>query len=125
MLIDTDVLIWYLRGNIKAKNVLDKTSSLTISDVTFIELVQGVRNKEELRRIKSFLNNAQIHSLPITAQVSNKACFLIETYSLSHNLRLADALIAATADSYGEILLTGNLNDYKMISSLRLKKFTP
>jgi predicted nucleic acid-binding protein len=45
MLVDTDVLVWYMRGNEKAKRVIKNLNSFSISVVTYIELVQGLRNK--------------------------------------------------------------------------------
>jgi len=49
---------------------------------------------------------------------------LIEDFSLSHSLQLADALIAATSISSGELLLTANEKHYKHIPNLQTKKFT-
>jgi len=48
MLIDTDVLIWYLRGNQKAYKLIENLNGFYISVVSYIELVQGMRNKQEL-----------------------------------------------------------------------------
>ena len=42
MLIDTDVLVWYMRGNEKAKHLIRNTNDFSISVVTYIELVQGL-----------------------------------------------------------------------------------
>jgi hypothetical protein len=39
MLIDTNVLIWYMRGNTKALDELEKHKSFSISVVTYMELV--------------------------------------------------------------------------------------
>jgi predicted nucleic acid-binding protein len=51
-LVDTDVLIWYLRGNQNAYDLIHSIGEFTISAVTYMELVQGMRNKEELRNLK-------------------------------------------------------------------------
>jgi len=48
LIIDTDVLIWDLRGNQKAKALIHDSNPFKISVVTYIELVQGMRNKTEL-----------------------------------------------------------------------------
>ena len=45
MLIDTDVLVWYMRGNERAKRVIKNSDGFSISVVTYMELVQGLRNK--------------------------------------------------------------------------------
>ena len=53
MLIDTDVLVWYMRGNEKARRLIRNTNDFSISVVTYIELVQGLRNKEELSVLRN------------------------------------------------------------------------
>ena len=45
MLVDTDVLIWYMKGNQKAKNALDTLESLVLSAVNYMELMQGIQTK--------------------------------------------------------------------------------
>ncbi|MDZ7804423.1 MAG: hypothetical protein U5K34_10635 [Thiohalophilus sp.] len=55
ILVDTDVLIWNLRGNHKAADLLDTHPGFSLSAVSYTELVQGVRNKQELRLIKQAL----------------------------------------------------------------------
>lgn len=48
MIVDTDVLIWYLKGNENALEAIEELNKFSISVVTYIELVQGMRNKKEL-----------------------------------------------------------------------------
>lgn len=55
MLIDTDVIIWYMRGNRNALKALEKHKGFTISVVTYMELVQGMRNKNELAALRKAL----------------------------------------------------------------------
>ena len=55
MLIDTDVLIWYMRGNEKAYQTIENSNNFFISVVTYMELVQGLRNKKELNHLQSAL----------------------------------------------------------------------
>ena len=55
IMIDTDVLIWYMHVNSKAKAVIEKLISFFISVVTFLELVQGMRNKRELILLRTAL----------------------------------------------------------------------
>ncbi|NOY64111.1 MAG: type II toxin-antitoxin system VapC family toxin [Nitrospirae bacterium] len=125
MLIDTDVLIWHLKGNIKAKNVIEKHRGFSISVVNYIELVQGLRNKKELNALKKTFLHWQPRLLYITEEISIKAMFLIEEYFLSHSLQLADALIAATALSHNLTLLSGNYKHFKAIKGLKVAKFIP
>lgn len=123
MLVDTDVLVWYLRGNRKAKIALDNLRQFSISCVTYMEIVQGLRNKEELKLWKSFLKERGAQHIFIDQEIASKAVYWMEEFFLSHNLRMADALIAATADSCGLDLLTGNYDDYKFLPGLVLKFF--
>jgi predicted nucleic acid-binding protein len=44
MLIDTDVLIWHLRGSDKASLLLDSLTEPAFSAVTYLEVLQGVRS---------------------------------------------------------------------------------
>ena len=65
MLVDTDVLIWYLKGNNNARQEIAALSGFFISVVTYIELVQGMRNKQELialrRAVKILECNSAVH----------------------------------------------------------------
>jgi hypothetical protein len=42
------VLIWHLRGYPNATRRLDELGALTLSAVTYLEVLQGIRNKAEL-----------------------------------------------------------------------------
>ena len=55
MIIDTDVLIWYMRGNDKAYELIEKLPLFYISVITYMELVQGMRNKNELNELRKAL----------------------------------------------------------------------
>ena len=46
MLIDTDVIIWYMRGNQKALEILEKNRRFTVSVISYVELVQGGKMSE-------------------------------------------------------------------------------
>lgn len=66
MLVDTDVLIWHLRGLPKATQRLDKLSKLTISAITYLELLQGMRNKAEMSAVQKSLDLRHAERLPVT-----------------------------------------------------------
>ena len=57
MIIDTDVIIWELRGNKKAQNIIYDNIPFNISVVTYIELVQGMRDKKEMNSFIKQLSN--------------------------------------------------------------------
>jgi predicted nucleic acid-binding protein len=125
MLIDTDVLIWVLRGNAKAARVVDEIPERRISVVTFMELLQGAPDKNESRLIKGFLADLGFRTLPLTENIGHRAAIYIEEYGLAAGLRTADALIAATAAEHGLVLCTGDRTHYRAIRDLALEPFRP
>lgn len=125
MLVDTDVIIWYMRGNPRAAKVLEGRENLTFSAVTYMELIQGLRNKEEFQALRMALKAWSARILPIDEDITSLAMNYMERYFHSHSLRLADALIAATAVKHGVAILTANTKHYKMIKELTVEKFRP
>lgn len=125
MIIDTDILIWYMKGNEKAYEVIDSSNTLFISVVTYMELVQGMRNKTELVNLRKALLGWNAHILYISEEISAKAMFYVEQHYLSHSIQLADALIGATAIAYGYPLLTANDKHYKVLKEVQIVKFRP
>ena len=123
MIIDTDVLIWYLKGNEKAYQLIENSTAFFISVVTYMELVQGMRNKKELNTFRKALHTWNAQILYISEEISAKAMFYEEQHFLSHSLQLADALIGATAIARGTPLLTGNDKHYKILKDIQIKKF--
>jgi hypothetical protein len=125
MLIDTDVLIWYMRGNEKAYQAVDNSINFFISVVTYMELVQGLRNKKELNYLRKALYGWNAQILYVSEEISAKAMFYVEQHFLSHSMQIADALIGATAIAYGFPILTANEKHYKVMKDLEIKKFVP
>ena len=125
MLIDTDVLIWYLRGNINAQKVIKDSIPFKISVINYMELVQGMRDKKELNVLQKHLRKWSTEIIQINENISCRAMFFLEDYYLSHSIELADALIAATTLENHEVLLTGNYKHYSFIPNIQVKKFKP
>lgn len=125
MIIDTDVLIWYMKGNEKALKIIENTDNFFISVITYMELVQGMRNKNELNELRKALRVWNAGILYVTEDISAKAMFYIERHYLSHTIQIADALIGATAVAYAMPLLTGNDKHYKIIKEINIKPFRP
>ena len=125
MVIDTDVLIWYMKGNKNAYKTIEDSKNFYISVVTYMELVQGMRDKNELNKLRRALHAWNSKILYISEEISVKAMFFVEQHYLSHPIQLADALIGATAISHGLPILTGNDKHYKILKDLQTKKFRP
>jgi len=124
-LLDTDVIIWYLRGNKNAYDLIHSLNVFAISAVTYMELVQGMRDKAELRQLKRTLKQWNVKTIYINEEISALALFYVEEYFLSHSMQLADALIGATCSNYGLTLCTANDKHYKIINDLEIDVFRP
>ena len=123
MLVDTDVLIWHLRGYPQATRRLDELPSLTLSAVSYLEVLQGMRNKAELVAVQKMLQRRQAVVLPITEAITQRAISLMEELTLSHGLQMGDALIAATAVEHQLSVLTGNVKHFTAVQQLQIEAF--
>lgn len=118
MIFDTDVMIWAFRGNAKALDAIDAPAERSISSVTYMELLQGVRNKKEMISMKRFLSTLGFSVLPVTANISSRAVAIMEDTALTSDLGVCDALIFATALDTGDTLLSGNAKHFKEVPLL-------
>ena len=125
MLFDTDVVIWMLRGNAKAARAADAETERSVSIVTYMELVQGARSRQELRQIKGFLSDGEFRVIPLSDAIGHRASIYVEEYGLGTALGVANALIAATAVEQGDRLCTGNQKHFSPIKELDTKAFRP
>lgn len=125
MLFDTDVLIFVQRGNIKAAKLIEKTRERKISILTYMELLQGAKDKKQHKYTIDFLKTFDFEILPLTENIGHRAAVYIEEYSLSHNIRSGDAIIAATAVENGLSLSSANFKHFKHIKELDLVIFKP
>ena len=123
MIFDSDVLIWAFRDNQKANQLLLETENICMSAVSYMELMQGVLNKQELLQIKKFLKAFDVLIYDITPEITHRAMDYVENYALSDSMELADAIIAASAIENDEILCTANGKHYKCISDLKMDLF--
>lgn len=109
VLFDTCILIDYLRGFSKARLELDRYSDRAISVITWIEVMAGATagNEADLR---DFVLN--FYAIPITPQVAERAAAIRR----KRGPKLPDAIILATAESAGRILITRNTRDFSVRS---------
>jgi len=125
LIFDTDVLIWYLRGNQSAREVVEENLPFSISVVTYIELVQGMKNKSELRVFQHQIRDWKTEIIQLDPEISARAMFYVEEFTLSHSMMMADALIAASAVRGSKTLCTANERHYRFIPLLELQIFKP
>ncbi len=113
ILIDTDVMIDFLRGEVKAKKyLLANFKSLNISVITVAELFTGVREGAERENLEETLSS--INTIPMDSQIA----MLGGTYRKGHSVSLTEALIAATAEIHNLSLKTFNTKHFPMIKTV-------
>lgn len=126
VVVDTDVLIDYLRGSDVARRLIERIprAERMLSSIVAMELLHGARDRNELRRLNRFFDSAfgggTIH---VTAEVSRRATALVERHTLAHRMAPADALIAATALTARAALATGNVRHFEFVSGLAIIPF--
>ena len=114
--VDTDVLIDFLRGLSPAVDfVTCHADAIVISSISVAELYAGVRVHER-ETLDTFL--ALFPIAPIDHQLARVAGLLRRDYGPSHGLRLADAVIAATAQQRNAELVTMNVRHFPMFPDL-------
>ena len=117
-LIDTDVLIQYLRGSEPAAKLLEGLEGdLQISAISVAELFTGARGPEELAALDQFMLAFEV--IPVDEQLARQGGVLRQEYHPSHGTGLADALIAGSAMASGAELLTFNRRHYPMVKNVR------
>ena len=120
-LTDSDVLIDASRGVAEAGRFLDAQQAgegVTISAISAMELLSGCRNSAQMAEVQRFLDTVNI--VQVTPEISLIATKLIERYTLSHGMLLADALIAATAIEKALPIYTKNLKHFRVIPELKV-----
>ncbi|MDA1170676.1 MAG: type II toxin-antitoxin system VapC family toxin [Cyanobacteria bacterium] len=117
LVVDTDVLIDYLRDQADAVLFLEScVQPLALSVVSVAELYVGVREGEERQRLDAFV--AAFDSLPLEREVAVQAGLWRRQYGPSYGTGLADALIAATVAAIGATLATLNRRHFPMLADV-------
>lgn len=118
ILVDTDILVDYLRGIPSAVQYLEATNAdLNLSVVNVAELHAGVRDHER-DAVNTLLGCFKI--IPLNTEIAIRGGLLRRDFGKSHGVELADALIAATVESIGCTLATLNRKHYPMFSSVTI-----
>ncbi len=120
-LVDTSILIDYLRGHEAAAGCLEAeraSAALHASEVTRLEVLAGMRRAEE-ELTRSLLSTLIWHE--VDAEVAEEAGALGRRWLASHpGIDSADLAIAATAILLtGSELLTLNIRHFPMFPKLR------
>ena len=125
MIYDTDILIWVQRGNEKAAKLIDKDEEKYLSIQSYMELLQGAKNKMHHKYVKDFISEFEFSILPLTENIGHRALIYVEEHALSSNMRSGDAIISATAVENNMTLVSSNIKHFKVVKELELKTFKP
>jgi predicted nucleic acid-binding protein len=114
--VDSDVLIWHLRGEPKAAALLKRLAEepdveLWIGALQRAEVVCFMRPREQAAT-RAFL--AQFKTAPITQEIVDDAGKLYRTWHPAHGMDVNDAMLAATVAATGGRIYTLNVKHYPM-----------
>jgi len=118
--LDTNIIIYFLKGELKVKNFLReetlKGSRFFISTISEAELFGYPElTSEEISKIDEIFKTISI--IPIDSQIARLAGFFKRKYSTS----LPDSIIAATGYLTNTVLLTRNIRGFKKIEEISAK----
>jgi predicted nucleic acid-binding protein len=117
-LLDTDILVDFLRGHKKAVAFVNTCSArIILSSIVVAELYAGVKGKAEQAALADFVSLFRV--IPVSAEIARAGALHKRDYGKSHGVGLADAILAATAESEGAELKTLNRKHYPMLKGLR------
>jgi predicted nucleic acid-binding protein len=104
-LLDTNILIDYLNGVPQAKKELARYRERAISVVTWMEVMVGVQPEVEVAT-RTFLSG--FRRIGVDDAVALRAVELRRAY----RVKLPDAIIWASAQCHGLLLVTRNIKDF-------------
>jgi hypothetical protein len=110
VLFDTCILIDYLRGIPQARAECDRHADRSISIISWMEVLAGATaiNEDDTR---SFLLN--FRPVLLTPEVAERAVAIRR----ANKIKLPDAIIQATAEVEGRVLITRNTRDFSVSGS--------
>lgn len=118
LLIDTDIVIDYLRHCESAIDYIEKMQNpFLLSAITVAELFVGIRDNHEKNAIESFLDACKIIS--VDRDIAQTGGAFRQKYGKSHGTEFTDALIAATAHHHEATLVTLNTRHFPMVKTIR------
>jgi predicted nucleic acid-binding protein len=114
LLLDTDVLIDFLRGQPQVVQLLEDTDcEFHVSAVSVAELYVGVRDGREREVLDQLMG--LLRTIEISTEIARQAGLWRREYGKSHGTGIIDALIAACADASQIPLATLNVKHFPML----------
>ena len=118
ILLDTDVLVDFLRGHNKAVAFVNTHSArIILSSIVVAELYAGVKEDTEQVALQNFISLFRV--VPVNAEIGKAGGLYKRDYGKSHGVGLADAILAATAAAENAELKTLNTKHYPMLKGLK------
>ena len=118
VLLDTDVLVDFLRGYNKAVAFVNTNSArIILSSIVVAELYAGVKGDAEQAALEDFVSLFRVVS--VSAEIAKAGGLYKRDYGRSHGVGLADAILAATAEAEDADLKTLNRKHYPMLKKIR------
>ncbi|MCX6153798.1 MAG: type II toxin-antitoxin system VapC family toxin [Candidatus Kapabacteria bacterium] len=116
-LIDTDVIIDYLRTEPHAVEFLESSNNeMLISAITVAELYSGIRNQKEKVSIGEFIKAFDF--IPINSEIAEKGGLIRKEFGKSFGIGLADSLIAATSIITKSKIVSLNHKHFQMFDNI-------
>lgn len=123
-LIDTDILSYFLKGTrlvtINFELYLKEHPKITISEITYFEILSGLTSKKadkQIERFEAFISTCEILKLSTTS-LRTSANIYAELREKGVTIGTADLLIAGTTLVNNLTLVTNNQKHYEPISKL-------
>ena len=126
ILVDTDILSMYLRGNKKVKSrfkeYLKSYSTINISILTFYEILSGLKYKDAKKQLESFLQFCEVISIiPLTEEPSSRSADIYATLKRSGEMiDDVDILIAGICLENNFTIVTNNTKHFSRIEDLKI-----
>ena len=118
ILLDTDVLVDFLRGHSKATTFINTNADrIILSSIVVAELYAGVKGDAEQAALGDLVSLFRV--VPVDAEIARAGGLGKRDYGKSHGVGLADAILAATAQAKNAELKTLNTKHYPMLKGLR------
>jgi predicted nucleic acid-binding protein len=117
-LLDTDVIIDTMRGYQPAIQwlVSQSNADIGIPGLVFMELINGCRNRREIRFLRRHLSPYTLY-WP-TATDCDRALATFTRFHVRHSLGVLDALVAECAVGLGVPLCTFNVRHFSVVPGL-------
>lgn len=119
-LVDTDIIINYLKGRGNARDfflkIIDEKASGFFSVITEAELLSGSINADDESAIYSILDCME--AIEVERNIAVRAGKLRQKYYAAYRTELPDAIIAATANEYELVLATANEKHFSMFKEI-------